>query len=92
MAGGPHTYLPVLRFVRCGAHASGLAEGVVLSLGASRRRTACLGVARGCRCREGGADQTLSLAVGDIVGVAMPGSCPVADDVPVTVAANRGHE
>lgn len=74
MAGGPHTHPPGLRFVRGGARAWGLAEGVVLSLWASRRRTACPRVARGSRCREGGADQTLSLAVGDIVGVAMPGA------------------
>jgi hypothetical protein len=51
-----------------------------------------LGVARGSRCWEGGAGQTLSSAVGDIIGVAMPGSCLLAGDVPVTVGANRGHE
>jgi NAD(P)-dependent dehydrogenase (short-subunit alcohol dehydrogenase family) len=49
-------------------------------------------VARGSRCREGGAGQALSPAAGDIIGVAMAGSCLLAGDVPVTVGANRGHE
>jgi hypothetical protein len=38
------------------------------------------------------ADQASPSAAGDIIAVAMPGSRPLADEVPVTVGGNPGHE
>jgi hypothetical protein len=86
--GGPHTCPPVLRFVRCGARASGLSQGVVVSLWPSLGREPLASGWLGDLGWGGGADQRLPSAVGDIIGVAMAGSCLLAGDVPVTVGAN----